>query len=104
MRGRGSEYLPSFNRCVVFETSQRSFHGVTPLSCPQERVRKSFAAYYYTREAPEGWDGTRHTTLFRARPEERFRRDVLIPAERLLRPARQALLKLKRRVLGDGRQ
>jgi len=102
VRDRGSEYLPSFNRCVVFETSERSFHGVTPLSCPQESVRKSFAAYYYTREAPEEWDGRRHTTVFRARPEERFRRGVLMPAEFLLRPVRRTLLKLKRRVLGEG--
>lgn len=102
VRGRGGEYLPIFNRCVVFETSERSFHGVTPLVCPQERVRKSFAAYYYTREAPEGWDGKRHTTLFRGRPGERLRRHLLMPAERMLRQIRPALRKLKRSVLGDG--
>lgn len=100
---RIQQYTPVFNRCVVFETSEISYHGVTPLACPPDRVRKSFAAYYYTREAPEGWDGTRHTTMFQARPNEPVRGRLLMPAERLLRSVRTALRWLKRSVLGDGR-
>jgi hypothetical protein len=102
VRERGSEYTPAFNRCVVFETSEISYHGVTPLVCPADRVRKSFAAYYYTREAPEGWHGTRHTTRFQARPDEVLRGRLLMPAERMLRALRPALRRLKRIVLGDG--
>ena len=86
--------LPELNRCVIFETSEKSFHGVQKLSCPPGVIRRSFAAYYYTREAPPGWSGRRHTTIFRARPEERFKANVLMPASRL----RRALLRPVRRV------
>jgi Rps23 Pro-64 3,4-dihydroxylase Tpa1-like proline 4-hydroxylase len=93
---------PLLNRCVLFETSAISFHGVEPLVGPPDVVRKSFAAYYYTKEAPAGWDGTKHSTIFQARPDERFRRYVLMPAERLKYEGRAALRALKRSVMGGG--
>jgi Rps23 Pro-64 3,4-dihydroxylase Tpa1-like proline 4-hydroxylase len=73
---------PTLNRCVVFETSDISYHGVTPIKCPPGFVRKSFAAYYYTREAPSNWDGQTHSTVFRARPDEKLRGAVMMPAEK----------------------
>lgn len=73
---------PVFNRCVVFETSEISFHGVTPVTCPSGLVRNSFAAYYYTKEAPIGWSENNHSTIFRARPTEMLRNHVLMPAQR----------------------
>ncbi len=76
---------PRLNRCVIFETSDHSFHGVAAVNCPEGHQRRSFAAYYYTREPPSGWDGQAHSTVFRARPDERFRGYVLMPAERLQR-------------------
>jgi hypothetical protein len=76
---------PALGRCLIFETSQRSFHGVAPLTCPPDRVRRSFAAYYYTKEPPALGDATMHGTLFRARPDEKLRGYVLMPAERLQR-------------------
>ena len=92
---RAHRFLPELNRCVIFETSQRSFHGVEPVTCPPDRARRSFAAYYYTREAPAGWDGRRHSTVFRARPDERFKGSVLMPlaqiGKNLRRAARSAL-------------
>ena len=45
-------FAPTFNRAAGFATSATSWHGVTPVKCPPGRVRKSFAAYYYTREPP----------------------------------------------------
>ncbi|MGH9227688.1 MAG: 2OG-Fe(II) oxygenase [Acidimicrobiales bacterium] len=63
-------YDPVFNRCLIFETSEISFHGVPEVRCPHDVVRRSFAAYYYTAAPPDGWDGTRHSTVFRARPDE----------------------------------
>src|SRR6202042_3254254 len=65
---RHASLSPAFNRCVVFATSDVSYHGVTAVRCPEGRVRKSFAAYYYTREAPPHWTGEGHSTLFKARP------------------------------------
>src|SRR5205823_4330439 len=70
---------PIFNRCVVFATNEISFHGVTAVNCPAGGSRKSFAAYYYTREAPAHWDGRSHSTIFKARPDEVLKGAVLMP-------------------------
>jgi len=78
-------FAPVFNRCVVFETSDISFHGVTAIRCPAGVFRHSFAAYYYTREAPAHWRGQAHSTIFKARPHERFKGYVLMPLEKLAR-------------------
>lgn len=98
VRRCGHSFMPKFNRCVVFQTSEISFHGVTPVTAPEGVVRKSFAGYYYTREAPPNWDGTTHSTVFRARPSERFRRNVLIPLERVHDAAEHSLQNFKRRL------
>jgi Rps23 Pro-64 3,4-dihydroxylase Tpa1-like proline 4-hydroxylase len=56
---------PLFNRAVIFDTSNFSYHGhPRPLQCPEERSRKSLALYYYTVEAPADDDRTPHTTVF----------------------------------------
>ena len=73
---------PILNRCVIFETSEISYHGVTALSCPEDVLRRSFALYYYTAEAPSDAAKETHTTIFRARPNERLKRYVLMPALR----------------------
>jgi hypothetical protein len=40
---------PLFNRAVIFETNEVSFHGhPIPLQTPQHLTRKSLALYYYT--------------------------------------------------------
>lgn len=101
VRRRHRSVSPVLGRCVLFETSEISFHGVQPLRCPPDRTRQSFAAYYYTREPPPGWTGKVHNTIFRARPDERFRRYVAMPAERLLREGKLLLRQSKRRLLGQ---
>jgi hypothetical protein len=70
-------YDPVFNRCVIFETSEISYHGVPEVRCPDDVVRRSFAAYYYTATAPDGWDGAAHSTIFRARPDEAAKRRLM---------------------------
>jgi hypothetical protein len=89
---------PVLNRCIIFETSPTSFHGVTALTCPLGTARKSFAAYYYTRQPPSGWRGEKHSTVFRARPNERFKGYVLMPAERAGRALRRKLNEARRLV------
>jgi 2OG-Fe(II) oxygenase superfamily len=89
-------FPPILNRCIVFETSEFSFHGVTPVKCPPGVARKSFAAYYYTREAPPWWDGSTHSTIFKARPDERLRGTVLMPMEQLYRRFGEGLKAAKR--------
>lgn len=92
--------MPHLGRCVLFETSEISFHGVQPLTCPEGQVRKSFAAYYYTKEPPPGWDGTCHNTIFKARPDEKWRRYVQMPAEKLRRRTRKTIRALKDAIKG----
>jgi Rps23 Pro-64 3,4-dihydroxylase Tpa1-like proline 4-hydroxylase len=91
-------FSPNFNRCVVFETSEISYHGVTAVHCPEERSRKSFAAYYYTKEAPPSWTGEEHTTIFRARPDEVIKGRVMMPLEQAGRKMREALRGVKRMI------
>ena len=66
--------LPVFNRCVVFSTTDFSYHGhPEPLTCPEGWSRKSLALYYYSNGRPaEEILGTPHTTIFQARPQENF--------------------------------
>jgi 2OG-Fe(II) oxygenase superfamily len=56
---------PVFNRAVVFDTSNFSYHGHPhPLACPPERSRKSVALYYYSLESPGESDRAAHGTIF----------------------------------------
>jgi Rps23 Pro-64 3,4-dihydroxylase Tpa1-like proline 4-hydroxylase len=70
-------FEPLFNRCVIFETSEISYHGVTEVTCPKDVVRRSFAGYYYTKAAPADWTGQSHTTIFKARPEETLKNRMM---------------------------
>jgi hypothetical protein len=62
---------PSFNRCVIMETHDQSFHGYKELRLPRGITRRSLAAYYYSplRAAQQAPD--EHNTLFQLRPEQR---------------------------------
>lgn len=88
-------FAPIFNRACGFATSEISFHGVTPLTCPPDMIRRSFATYYYTREAPPGWDGKVHSTVFKARPDEWLRGSVLMPAENSMLQVKRGLQHVK---------
>ena len=91
-------FVPIFNRCVVFETSEISYHGVTAVKCPEGRSRKSFAAYYYTKEAPAHWTGESHSTIFKARPNELIKGKVLMPLETAGQHVRNVVWKIKRTI------
>jgi Rps23 Pro-64 3,4-dihydroxylase Tpa1-like proline 4-hydroxylase len=82
--------LPVANRCVVFDTTDTSFHGhPEPLACPPDRTRRSLALYYYSNGRPAGDVGTTRTTKFQPRPEEAWKRppfDARRTARRLLPP------------------
>jgi 2OG-Fe(II) oxygenase superfamily len=92
--------VPIFNRCVVFQTSEISYHGVTAVRCPEDQTRKSFAAYYYTKEAPPHWNGEVHSTNFKARPDEVLKGNVLMPLERAGQRLRSAVADIKRKIKG----
>ncbi len=60
---------PMFNRAVIFDTSNKSYHGhPLPLACPAGESRKSLALYYYTTEYPYQEDLAPHSTLFVTTP------------------------------------
>lgn len=79
-------FEPVHNRCVIFETSDYSYHGVTAVQTPGSISRNSFAVYYYTKDAGEN-DGSshggNHTTIFRARPDEHMKKYWSMPIKRL---------------------
>jgi hypothetical protein len=91
------KFLPVFNRCVMFETNEISFHGVNAVKCPDGQARKSFAAYYYTKEAPAHYPGHAHNTVFKARPDEKLK-GVLMPVERNILAAKQLLRQGARKI------
>jgi Rps23 Pro-64 3,4-dihydroxylase Tpa1-like proline 4-hydroxylase len=91
-------FAPAMNRCVIFETSEISFHGVVPVAPAAPVPRISFATYYYTRECPANWSGGVHSTVFRARPEERVRGYVLMPAELIQQRINHGVHKIKQGV------
>lgn len=80
--------LPVFNRFVVFSTNDFSYHGhPEPLTCPEDRSRKSLALYYYTngRPAEELADGNTHSTIFMERPGEDLTEKPKVTAKDLLK-------------------
>lgn len=71
---------PIFNRCVVFRTSEISFHGVPqPVTCPAGRSRKSLALYYFR---DEGHTRPLHPTHYLPRPQDAPGRKLLIHLDR----------------------
>jgi len=63
---------PVLNRCVIFSTTDHSFHGhPDPLKCPVGRSRNSIALYYYTNGRDDGsGGGGMYKTNWRKRPQE----------------------------------
>ena len=56
---------PDFNRCVIFETNEISYHGhPKALKTPDGINRKSIATYYYTKSRPESETAFEHNTVY----------------------------------------
>jgi Rps23 Pro-64 3,4-dihydroxylase Tpa1-like proline 4-hydroxylase len=57
---------PIFNRAVIFETNEISYHGHPhPINTPPDVTRKSLAVYYYTEEREESEVATEHNTIYK---------------------------------------
>ena len=70
-QNRVERVLPLANRAVLFETSERSWHGFEQVSPPPAREdlsRRSFAIYLYTVDRPPEETAPPHATVYVERP------------------------------------
>jgi len=59
------EIMPTFNRMIIFTTSEISYHGhPIPVKAPKDITRKSLALYYYTKDPPPDYS-EKHSTIYR---------------------------------------
>ncbi len=68
---RITSFRPLFNRAVLFETNEYSWHGFKRIVLPQEKKhlsRKSFSIYLYTKDRPADEVVAPHTTFYVAAP------------------------------------
>ena len=68
---RISSYDPLFNRCVMFETNERSWHGFPKIDLPEDKrhlSRKSISIYLYTKDRPADEIAPMHGTFYVQRP------------------------------------
>ena len=74
--------LPVFNRVVIFNTDEDSYHGhPTPMDCPEHVTRKSIALYYFTKESK----ALRiRSTEYRARPQDGIIKGVFIYMDKMI--------------------
>jgi hypothetical protein len=69
----GQRILPIFNRCVIFNTTDFSYHGhPDPLNCLEGQTRKSLALYYYSNGRPREELSDFHWTTWHERPNEKI--------------------------------
>ncbi|WP_395642055.1 2OG-Fe(II) oxygenase [Rudaea sp.] len=58
---------PKFNRAVIFETTETSWHGFPRIALPEDKrmlTRKSVALYFYTRDRPVEETAGTHSTIY----------------------------------------
>jgi 2OG-Fe(II) oxygenase superfamily len=66
-REAAQSIAPLRNRCVLFETTEHSWHGFDEIRLPQalqHRSRKSIALYFYSRERPANETAGKHSTHY----------------------------------------
>jgi 2-oxoglutarate-Fe(II)-dependent oxygenase superfamily protein len=77
---------PIANRAVLFETTERSWHGFNRISLPAEQQhlsRRSLAVYFYTKQRPESESAPSHGTVYvpRSLPDHIVAGHVLTQAD-----------------------
>ena len=68
---RVKQITPLFNRCVIFETTEHSWHGFARIQPPADRhdaLRRSIALYFYSEDRPEEELADTHSTIYVDRP------------------------------------
>jgi hypothetical protein len=75
MRRCAVKYPPFLNGALIFNTTNKSYHGFPePLQCPEHQTRKSLAFYYYTEDAKS----PARSTNYRGRPNDGLAKKTLI--------------------------
>jgi 2-oxoglutarate-Fe(II)-dependent oxygenase superfamily protein len=77
--------LPIANRAVLFETTERSWHGFTRITLPDDQSisRRSLAIYFYTKQRPTLETAASHGTVYvpRSMPEHIIAGHILTQAD-----------------------
>ena len=99
--------LPVHNRCVVFSTTDTSFHGHPhPLAVEPPRTRRSVALYYYSAGRPAAERSAEHSTVYAQTGVGPARRPAAVAlraaVRRLLPPIVTDALRALRRRAGRG--
>jgi hypothetical protein len=75
---------PLLNRCVIFETTESSWHGFRRIALPPDKQsvsRKSIALYFYTTDRPAEELADTHSTIYVDPPlPERFKPGLALSA------------------------
>lgn len=78
MSGPVVKILPTYNRLVVFNSTDTSYHGhPLPLECPDHITRRSIVAYYYTASPPPEGTSDPHSVRYKLKPGEEASEELL---------------------------
>jgi Rps23 Pro-64 3,4-dihydroxylase Tpa1-like proline 4-hydroxylase len=72
--------LPSFNRLVIFECNEISYHGYGLINCPEKITRKSYY-HYFLQKVPKGL--TYHDTIFLVKQQDKFSKKIITKSKEL---------------------
>jgi Rps23 Pro-64 3,4-dihydroxylase Tpa1-like proline 4-hydroxylase len=74
---------PLFNRAVIFETNEISYHGYSKITVPAGMTRKSIYTYFYTdtREGAVKY----HDTIFKPRPDDTITKKIATSTKETLK-------------------
>lgn len=92
-----TSFAPLYNRALIFETSERSWHGFQKIQLPADRkglTRRSLAIYLYTRTRPVEEIAPPHSTFYVQRPLPQWFRPGHVVTEE---SAREILILMTRR-------
>jgi len=83
---------PLFNRAVIFECSESSYHGYSRINVPPDITRKSYYQYYFTQ--PEEAIHF-HDTMFRPMAGDPWLKKIAVPVKEFLKnSAKKVLLRI----------
>lgn len=79
------QVVPLFNRAVIFETTEHSWHGFSPITLPAghaDAARRSIALYFYSADRPAEELAPTHSTIYVDQPlPARFQAGLTLAAD-----------------------